>query len=76
MRTTIDLDDDLAIRAKKEAVERRTSLRELVEDGLRLVLEQKPGAVKEPMDRLAGLGREVWDGVDPDDYVRDARGWE
>lgn len=76
MRTTIDIDDDLAIRAKKEAVERRSSLRELVEEGLRLVLDQKPGAVRDPMDRLAGLGREIWDGVNPDEYVRGIRrGW-
>jgi len=76
MRTTIDIDDDLAIRAKKEAVERRATLRELVEEGLRLVLDQKPGAVRDPMDRLAGLGREIWDGVNPDEYVRGSRrGW-
>lgn len=76
VRTTIDLDDDLAIRAKKLAVERRTTLRELVEEGLRLVLEQKPGLPKDPIERLAGLGREVWEGVNPDAYVRDLRGWE
>ncbi|MBN1268720.1 MAG: DUF2191 domain-containing protein [Kiritimatiellae bacterium] len=76
MRTTIDIDDDLAIRAKKEAVERRTTLRDLVEEGLRLVLDQKPGPVRDPVDRLAGLGREIWDGVNPDEYVRDLRrGW-
>ena len=77
MRTTIDLDDDLAIRAKKEAVERRTTLKDLVEEGLRLVLDQKSTTVRDPMDRLAGLGREIWDGVNPDEYVRGSRrGWE
>jgi hypothetical protein len=77
VRTTIDIDDDLAIRAKKEAVERRTTLRDLVEEGLRLVLDQKPSTVRDPMDRLAGLGREIWDGVNPDEYVRGSRrGWE
>lgn len=77
VRTTIDIDDDLGIRAKKAAVERRTTLRDLVEEGLRLVLDQRPGAVRDPMDRLAGLGREIWDGVNPDEYVRGSRrSWE
>ena len=74
MRTTIDLDDDLGFRAKKEALERRTSLKDLVEEGLRIVLDQKAGAVRDPVDRLAGLGREVWDGVNPDEFVRGSRG--
>ncbi len=76
MRTTIDIDDDLAIRAKKEAVERRTSLRTLVEEGLMLVLQQKRGS-GDPLDRLEGMGKEAWSGVDPDEYVRGSRrGWK
>jgi hypothetical protein len=35
MKTTIDLPDDLLIAAKKLAAERRTTLRSLVERGLR-----------------------------------------
>ena len=77
MRTTIDIDDELAIRAKKEAVERRCSLKALVEDGLRLVLEQVQERQSTPLDGLAGLGRDLWDGVNPDRYVRDTRkGWK
>lgn len=77
VRTTIDIDDDLAISAKKEAIERRTSLRDLVEEGLRLVLQKRQGGAGDPVDRLAGLGKEVWSGVDADEYVRTARrGWE
>jgi hypothetical protein len=35
MKTTVDLPDDLLIRAKKRAAETRTSLRLLIERGLR-----------------------------------------
>lgn len=44
MRTTVDLADDLLIRAKKRAVEERKSLRELIEAGLKLYLQ--PGKKK------------------------------
>lgn len=77
MRTTIEIDDELAIRAKKAAIERGTSLRRLVEEGLELVLQRRSGGTKDPVDRLAGLGRDVWDGVNADEYVRHSRrGWE
>jgi len=35
MKTTVDLPDDLLIAAKKLAAERRTTLRSLIERGLR-----------------------------------------
>lgn len=38
MRTTLDLDDDLMIRAKVRAAERRTSLKSVFEDALRASL--------------------------------------
>jgi hypothetical protein len=78
MRTTIDIPDELAIAAKKAAVERRTTLRELVVRGLRTILSDPTTAsVTSPVDALEGLGREVWRGVDPDDYVKELRqGWE
>jgi hypothetical protein len=41
MKTTLDLDDALLIRAKAFAAERRTSLTRLIEDGLRLRLREK-----------------------------------
>ncbi len=40
MRTTIDLSDDLFRRAKAEAALRGRKLKDLVEDGLRRVLDQ------------------------------------
>jgi hypothetical protein len=35
-------------------------------------------ALKEdPVLMLSGLGREIWEGIDPDEYVRQQReGWE
>ena len=50
MRTTIDLSDDLFRRAKVEAALRGRKLKDLVEDGLRRVLDQPdgPGAAPPP----------------------------
>ncbi len=43
MKTTIDLPEDLLIRAKVAAAQRKTTLKELVVQGLTHALEQKPG---------------------------------
>jgi hypothetical protein len=43
MRTTVDLSDELFRRAKAEAALRGRKLKDLVEEGLRLVLEGPPG---------------------------------
>jgi hypothetical protein len=40
MKTTLDLPDELLIQAKKTAAEQRRPLRELVEEGLRMVLRE------------------------------------
>lgn len=42
MKTTIDIPDALMIRAKKRAAELRRPLRELVIEGLRARLDEKP----------------------------------
>jgi len=42
MKTTLDLDDDLVHRVKREAAARRETLREWVEDALRARLLQPP----------------------------------
>ena len=77
MRTTIDLDDDLAVRAKKEAIERRCSLKALVEQGLEWVLTMEPPPEALAVEELAGLGKHLWTGIQPDRYVREQRkGWK
>jgi hypothetical protein len=40
MRTTLDLDDDLLIEAKRLAAERRTTLTAVLEDALRIVVRR------------------------------------
>lgn len=44
MKTTIDLPEDVLVRAKVVAAERRTTLRELVVEGLKRVTENPPEA--------------------------------
>jgi hypothetical protein len=53
MNTTIDLPDDLYRRAKAEAALRGRRLKDLVEEGLRLVIEAPPERRRSPS--LAGL---------------------
>ena len=53
MRTTVDIPDELFRRAKSEAALRGRKLKDLVEEGLRLVLEnQKPAEVTGKKSRL------------------------
>jgi len=53
MKTTVEVPDDLYRRAKAEAALRGRKLKDLVEEGLRLVLAGSPKARREPS--LAGL---------------------
>jgi hypothetical protein len=70
MRTTVDIPDELFRRAKSEAALRGRKLKDLVEEGLRLVLEkEKPataakkkpatkprrGSLHERMQRFCGI---------------------
>jgi len=76
MRTTFDISDDLAVRARKMAAERHTSMKVLVEEGLRLVLLGQQLGYKSAPRRLKGLGKHLWDDVEADAYVREQReGW-
>jgi hypothetical protein len=53
VKTTVDVPDDLYRRAKAEAALRGRKLKDLVEEGLRLVLESPNGRQRRPS--LAGL---------------------
>jgi hypothetical protein len=55
MRTTVDIPDDLLRRAKSEAALRGRKLKDLVEEGLRLVLDTPPPGSETP----AQTGRRV-----------------
>lgn len=54
MRTTLDLPNDLLERTKIEAVKRRTTIKQLVMDGLQHVLSQEnsPTAPPQALSRL------------------------
>ena len=45
MKTTVELPDELFVKAKKRAAERRTTLRDLIERGLRRELAE-PGKTR------------------------------
>jgi hypothetical protein len=53
MKTTVEVPDDLYRRAKAEAALRGRKVRDLIEEGLRLVLESPPETRRKPS--LAGL---------------------
>ncbi len=83
MKTTVEVPDDLYRRAKAEAALRGRKLKDLVEEGLRLVLEASPKTHRKPS--LAGLMKRARGSIDsglqdlasnPDylaDFGRDAR---
>ena len=52
MKTTLELPDELLIEAKKKAAEQRRTLRELVEEGLRLVLKEPNSTPRKKQVRL------------------------
>ncbi len=66
MKTTIDIADALAEQAKQVAAEDGTTLRSLVEEGLRRVLEERGGKSQFKLGRASfkgkGLRAEVKDG--------------
>lgn len=56
MKTTIEISDQLLLRAKKFASSEKTTLRALVEEGLRKVLEDKETRTKPFRLRLVTFG--------------------
>ena len=53
MRTTLNIDDTVMARLREEAAKRGTTMSELVEAGLRLVLDENPqGAGAKKLPRL------------------------
>jgi hypothetical protein len=74
MKTTVDIADDLLLRAKREAEASHTTLRSLIEEGLRAVLGRKVAAGEPPITPVTFRG----DGLQPEfrgkgwDAIRDA----
>lgn len=69
MKTTIDIEDRLAREARRAARRRGTTLRALVEEGLRLVLEQ-PQARRpaKPFRLVTFRGRGTQPGIEEGDW--------
>jgi len=67
MKTTVELSEELFRRAKAEAALRGRKFKDLVEEGLRLVLETPPGRRARPsLDGLMKNARGVVDSGVPD----------
>jgi len=76
MKTTIELADDLVAKAKRAALERRTTLRALVDRGLRRELGLPEEVTRHPLEGLVAVDAQVWRGVEGDAYVAEQRsGW-
>lgn len=67
MRTTIRLNDDLLRRAKREALERGTTLTAVIEDALRRALAPPGSTRREPFRLRTFHGDGLLPGVDLDD---------
>lgn len=67
MKTTVDIDDRLLTRAKDEARRRKTTLRRLIEEGLRAELSRKPKAKRYRMRDVSVGGEGVQPGIDLSD---------
>jgi hypothetical protein len=83
MRTTLNIDDELAAAAKTEALRSGTTMTSLIEEGLRKVLAERAtdDTVQRRVDRILAHGRaiaaalpEEWRHGDPTDHLYDERG--
>lgn len=74
MKTTVDIADDLLLRAKEEAEASQTTLRSLIEEGLREVLARKSASKRKAVTPVVFRGK----GLQPEfrtkgwDEIRDA----
>ncbi len=73
MKTTIDIADDVLVRAKRLAAERNTTLKSLTEEGLRLVLEHRQSNAVVVSPVVTG-GNGLCHGL-PDDFIDNIRDW-
>ena len=73
MKTTIELPDDVVAKAKLIALQRRTTLRALVDRGLRREIGMPVEGQNHPLDGLASVDSQIWRGVSGDAYVAEQR---
>lgn len=67
MRTTVTIDDRLLRQAKLAAAQSGRTLSDLVDDGLRLLLDQRPGRRLAPVELPVFGGSGLRPGVDLED---------
>lgn len=67
MKTTIDISDELLIAAKKRAAEERTSLKAVIERGLRVELKRRKAVTARPRIRWVTVDGGVAPGLDVSD---------
>ena len=68
MKTTVDLSDDLLAKVKLVATRERTTLRALLEEGLRLVLDKRSGSKAFHLRDASYKGKGVQPGVTEGDW--------
>ena len=77
MKTTVELPDELLLLAKRAALERGTTLKALIQNGLSRELKDPSDLYYRPLDGVRQLDSSVWEGTSSDDYVTSMReGWE
>lgn len=69
MKTTIDIADDLLLRAKQEAKASQTTLRSLIEAGLREILGRSSASKRKPVEAVTYRG----EGLQPEFK---GKGWD
>lgn len=69
MKTTIDIADDLLLRAKQEAKASQTTLRSLIEAGLREILGRSSASKQKPVEPVTYRG----EGLQPEFK---GKGWD
>ncbi len=73
MKTTIDLPEDLVLKAKTVALTRKTTLRGLVLRGLRREIQNPSAEPESPISALLRLEGGLWQDLPADLYVESLR---
>jgi len=73
MKTTVDLPKELVLEAKKAALARNLTLKNLVERGLLREIQNPSPHPLTPLQALQGLNPAVWSGITADAYVEELR---
>lgn len=77
MKTTIELPEELLLEGKRVALERKTTLKQLIVNGLKkeIVSPSDPNSF-DPLKKLSSMDATLWTKENPDEYVKRMReGW-